>query len=192
MMDMTGSQTVGPFLHIGLAGLYRNDLRAEGVEGQVVTIRGRVLDGGGIGVPDGMVEIWQANHHGRYPDPQDARDLPLEPTFRGFGRMATDALGEFRFTTIKPGALPGPNGSTQAPHIVVSVFMRGLIKRLATRMYFPDGIGHASDHVLQLVPEQRRASLIARIVDGDPENLEWNIVVQAGAHGYDETVFFDI
>ena len=191
-MDMTGSQTVGPFLHIGLAGLCRDDLRVDGVEGEMLTIKGRIFDGDGVGVPDGMVEIWQANCHGRYPDPQDARSLPLEPSFRGFGRVATDAQGGFCFTTIKPGALPGPNGSTQAPHIVVSVFMRGLIKRLATRMYFPDGIGHADDHVLQLVPEQRRATLIARAVDGHPANLEWNIVVQAGTHGYDETVFFDI
>lgn len=189
---MTGSQTVGPFLHIGLAGLYRDDLRAGGVEGDVVTIQGRVLDGDGVGVPDGLVEIWQANRHGRYPDPQDARVLPLEPSFRGFGRVATDAQGDFRFTTIKPGALPGPQGRLQAPHIVVSVFMRGLIKRLATRMYFPDGIGHADDHVLGLVPQQRRATLIARAIDGNAANLEWNIVVQAGAHGYDETVFFDI
>jgi protocatechuate 3,4-dioxygenase alpha subunit len=191
-MEMTGSQTVGPFLHIGLAGLYRSDLRADGVEGETVTIQGRVLDGDGVGVPDGMVEIWQANRHGRYPDPQDARDLPMDQGFRGFGRVATDAQGGFRFITIKPGALPGPDESMQAPHIVVSVFMRGLIKRLTTRMYFPDEIGHADDHVLRLVPEQRRSTLVARAIDGNAANLEWNIVVQAGAHGYDETVFFDI
>jgi protocatechuate 3,4-dioxygenase alpha subunit len=192
MMDMTGSQTVGPFLHIGLADLYRDDLRVDGLAGTPMTIQGRVLDGDGVGVPDGMVEIWQANAHGRYPDPQDARDLPLEADFRGFGRVATDEHGGFRIATIMPGPVPGPDGTMQAPHIMVSVFMRGLIKRLATRMYFPDGIGHADDPILKLVPEHRRATLIARAIDGNQANLEWNIVVQRGAHGYDETVFFVI
>jgi protocatechuate 3,4-dioxygenase alpha subunit len=192
MMDMTGSQTVGPFLHIGLAGLYRDNLRVDDLAGVPVTIQGRVLDGDGVGVPDGMIEIWQANALGRYPDPQDTRDLPLEPGFHGFGRVATDEHGGFRFATIKPGTVPGANGTMQAPHIMVSVFMRGLIKRLATRVYFPDGIGHVDDPVLRLVPEHRRTTLIARAVDGDETNLEWNIVVQRGVHGYDETVFFDI
>lgn len=191
-MEMTGSQTVGPFLHIGLAGLYRNNLLVSGVEGEPVVIEGRLLDGDGEVVPDGMVEIWQANSQGRYADPLDTRQLPLEPGFRGFGRVATDDHGRFRFTTVKPGRVPGQDGKLQAPHILVSVFMRGLIKRLATRIYFPDGEGHVDDPVLNLVSAERRATLIARRVAGSDALLEWNIVVQAGAHGYDETVFFDV
>lgn len=191
-MDMTASQTAGPFLHIGLAGLYCDNLCVERLAGTQVIIQGRVLDGDGVGVPDGVIEIWQANAHGRYPDPQDMRGLPMEAGFRGFGRVATDANGGFRFATVKPGAVPGIDGTMQAPHIMVSVFMRGLIKRLATRMYFPDGIGHVNDPVLRLVPENRRATLIACPIDGNEINLEWNIVVQRGAHAYDETVFFDI
>src|SRR5271165_4853749 len=135
-MYMTASQTVGPYLHIGLAQMYVDNLLAAGVEGEPIVIEGRVLDGNGEPVPDGMLEIWQANSHGKYADPQDIRALPLEPGFRGFGRVATDEQGRFRFTTIKPGRVPGADGKLQAPHIVVSVFMRGLIKRLATRLYF--------------------------------------------------------
>jgi protocatechuate 3,4-dioxygenase alpha subunit len=193
IMDMTASQTVGPYLHIGLANLYTDNLRADGVDGEPIMIEGRVLDGGGEPVPDGMVEIWQANSHGKYADPQDARALPLEAGFRGFGRVATDEQGRFRFATVKPGRVPGPDGSLQAPHIVVSVFMRGLIKRLATRIYFPEDEGNDHDPVLLTVPVERRATLIAHRVSGVGfACYSWNIVVQGGQHGYDETVFFDV
>lgn len=181
----TGSQTVGPYLHIGLTWLVTRDIAGKRVAGERVTIKGRLLDGDGAGVNDGLVEIWQANSHGKYAHPDDPQKKPLERGFRGFGRIPTDAKGAFRFTTIKPGPVPGPGGRPQAPHLVVSVFMRGLLKQLATRIYFPDEPANAHDPILKLVPAERRSTLIAR--RKSKGLLEWNIVLQ----GKDETVFFD-
>src|SRR6185295_16089268 len=118
---------------------------------------GRLLDGNGAGVNDAVIEIWQANAEGKYAHPEDKQKKPLEKGWRGFGRVFTDAKGGFRFTTIKPGRVPGPGGAAQAPHLVVSVFMRGLLKHLATRIYFPDETAaNAADPVLKLVPAARR------------------------------------
>jgi protocatechuate 3,4-dioxygenase alpha subunit len=191
-LQMTASQTVGPFLHIGFDWLNTDNLAAEGVAGERVVIEGRLFDGTGKPVSDGVIEIWQANSHGKYAHPEDQRDLPLEPGFRGFGRMPTDANGVFRFTTIKPGRVPGAGGKLQAPHIVVSVFSRGVIKRLATRIYFPDESSNSDDPVLNQVPAERRSTLIARKMPGRAGVLEWNIVIQGEANGHGETVFFDI
>ena len=182
----TPSQTVGPFFALGLARLYRADLAPKGVEGERVTIEGRVLDGDGAAVPDALIEVWQANSHGKYAHPEDTQRKPLEPAFVGFGRVATNDDGRFRFTTIKPGCVPGPAGSLQAPHIVVSVFARGLMKRLVTRIYFPDEPGNAADFALSLVEPARRGTLIAKKA-GQGEALEWNVILQ----GAGETVFFD-
>jgi len=189
-LQMTASQTVGPYLHIGLDWLNNANLVGEGVSGQRITLEGRIFDGNGKAIPDGMIEIWQANAHGKYAHPDDPRDLPLEAGFTGFGRLSTDGEGRFRFTTIKPGRVAGPNGSLQAPHIVVSLFARGLIKRLATRVYFEDEASNADDPVLKLVPAERRDTLIARrISDG---TYEWNVAIQGNASGNEETVFFDV
>ncbi len=181
----TGNQTVGPYLHIGLTWLNTGNIAGKGVTGERVSLQGRLLDGDGKPVSDGLIEIWQANSHGKYPHPEDRQKKPLEKGFRGFGRVPTDTKGGFRFTTIKPGRVPGPDGKLQAPHLVVSVFMRGLLKHLATRMYFPDEPGNAEDPVLKLVPATRRATLIAR--RKAKRVLEWNILLQ----GKGETVFFD-
>jgi protocatechuate 3,4-dioxygenase alpha subunit len=189
-LQTTTSQTVGPYLHIGLDWLNTGNLLGENVSGERVTIAGRVFDGNGAPVPDGMIEIWQANAHGKYAHPDDVRDLPIESGFQGFGRMPTDDNGGFRFTTIKPGRVPGADGALQAPHILVAVFMRGLLKHLVTRIYFPDEPGNAVDPVLNLVPAERRSTLIARPVS--PGVLEWNIVIQGDAQGQGETVFFDV
>src|SRR5271170_3159498 len=121
----TTSQTVGPFFKIGFDWLNCDNLVGEGVSGERVTVQGRVFDGGGVPVPDAILEIWQANAHGKYDHPDDTQDKLLEPGFKGYGRVATTAEGVFRFATIKPGPAPGPNGKDQAPHLVVSVFMRG-------------------------------------------------------------------
>lgn len=183
----TTSQTVGPFFTIGLTRMNRSELAGPGVSGERVTIEGRVADGDGVPVPDAVIEIWQANSFGKYAHPEDLQDKPIEAGFWGYGRVPTDELGRFSFTTIKPGAVPGPDGKMQAPHLAVSVFMRGLLKRLVTRIYFPDEAGNDGDFVLSLVEPARRGTLIARAVAGRAGVLEWNVVMQ----GEGETVFFD-
>jgi protocatechuate 3,4-dioxygenase alpha subunit len=146
-----------------------------------------MLDGDGEPVPDGLIETWQANAQGRYAHPEDDQIKSLERGFMGFGRIMTDDNGGFRFTTIKPGPVPGPGGKTQAPHIAVSVFARGLEKRLVTRIYFPDEPANSRDFVLGLVESARRKTLIAKKVAGESAALEWNVILQ----GPGETVFFD-
>jgi protocatechuate 3,4-dioxygenase, alpha subunit len=183
----TSSQTVGPFFDIGLRRFCCADLLQPGASGERVTIEGKVLDGDHVPVPDAVIEVWQANAHGKYDHPEDCQDKPIDSAFRGFGRIATDDQGRFRIITIKPGSVPGPNGSMQAPHLEVSVFMRGLLKRLVTRVYFPDNASHARDPVLALVDPHRRATLIAKPVPGQSGNLHWDVVLQ----GPQETVFFD-
>jgi protocatechuate 3,4-dioxygenase alpha subunit len=181
----SGSQTVGPYLHIGLTWLNTDRIAGAGVKGERVVIQGRLLDGDGVGVGDGLVEIWQANAAGKYAHPDDRQRSALEKGFRGFGRVPTDAKGRFRFSTIKPGRVPGPGGKLQAPHLVVTVFMRGLLKQLATRIYFPGDPANLQDPILKQVPAGRRATLIARRKGKGV--LEWNIVLQ----GRNETAFFD-
>jgi protocatechuate 3,4-dioxygenase alpha subunit len=183
-LGTTPSQTVGPFFSCGLARRDTVEIAPAGVPGERVTVEGRVLDGDGVGVPDALIELWQANASGRYAHPEDTQDGPLVAAFRGFGRVPTDCDGRFRFTTIRPGAVPGPGGVAQAPHIVVSVFARGLQRRLVTRLYFPDG-PHATDYVLGLVPAERRHTLVAR--SEGPGALAWDVVLQ----GPGETVFLD-
>jgi len=181
----TGNQTVGPYLHIGLTWLNTTNIAGKGVAGERVSVQGRLLDGDGNPVSDGLIEIWQANAQGKYAHPEDTQKKSLEKGFRGFGRIPTDAKGGFRFTTIKPGRVPGPGGKPQAPHLVVAVFMRGLLKHLATRMYFPDEPANREDPLLKLVPAERRGTLVARRKARGA--LEWNILLQ----GKDETVFFN-
>ncbi len=186
-LPTTTSQTVGPFFHIGLSKLSVNDLTGLDVSGQRVEIEGRVLDADGQGVPDGLIEIWQANTHGKYTHPEDQQDKPTEPGFLGYGRTSTVEDGSFHFKTIKPGRVPGPDGKLQAPHIVVSVFTRGLLRRLVTRIYFPGEEANSEDYALNLVEPSRRHTLIAKKSTKRDGVIEWNIVLQ----GSDETVFFD-
>jgi protocatechuate 3,4-dioxygenase, alpha subunit len=196
----TGSQTVGPFFHLGFVYLERENLAAEGVAGERVTIHGKVLDGDGKVVPDAVLEIWQADPAGRYAS-QDSRTTSAAPRFLGFGRVETDDNGEFKFTTIKPGRVPSPDSGLQAPHLVITLFSRGLLKPLLTRLYFPDEPSNAEDSVLKLVPRERHYTLIARpsVESGTkkaaehspqtaaPRSFDWTIVMQ----GEGETVFFD-
>ena len=184
-MHTTSSQTIGPYLHIGMTWLVDENMAPQGVAGERMTIEGRMIDADGMPVNDAMLEIWQANSHGKYAHPEDTRDLPVDKAFTGFGRVYTDEEGRFRFHTIKPGRVPGPDGALQAPHLNLSIFMRGLLKHLVTRVYFP-GDDHDADPVLSRVPAERRATLVARR-GGKPGALEWNVVLQ----GQDETVFFD-
>lgn len=187
-LEATASQTVGPFFSIGLTQLNNENGASPALSGQQLTIVGRVLDGDGQPVPDALLEVWQANGHGKYAHPEDPQNKSVTPGFKGFGRIPTDGDGAFRFTTIKPGPVPGPRGTKQAPHIVVSVFMRGLLRRLVTRIYFPDEAANTDDFVLNLVEPARRGTLVARNAAGQTGTLEWNVILQ----GDEETVFFDI
>jgi protocatechuate 3,4-dioxygenase, alpha subunit len=186
--ELTPSQTIGPFFHYALLDEDRSELVPPD-NPRAIRIEGTVVDGAGEPVSDAMVEIWQANQAGRYNDPADDReDLPLDPeTFSGFGRSGTDAGGRFSFVTLKPGPVPGPNGAVQAPHIMVSVFARGLLKRVVTRIYFPDEEeANANDPVLSSIEDpELRKTLVAH----DYGNvLRFDIYLQ----GANQTAFFEL
>ena len=182
----TASQTVGPYWAIGLDWPEAWEVAPEGVAGERFELAGRLLDGQGQPVPDGVLELWQANAEGRYAHPEDRQNKALDPRFTGFGRCGTDPEGRFRFRSIKPGAVPAPGGGLQAPHLVIGIFARGLLKRLATRLYFPGEPANATDPVLALVEPARRATLIASATG--PGRLSWDVRLQ----GAGETVFFEI
>ncbi len=179
----TPSQTVGPYFALGLQALYKNELCAPETPG-ALTLSGQLLDGAGAPVADAVLELWQAARSGRYAHPEDLSDLPLEKDWKGFGRVPTDREGRFTFTTVKPGAVPGPAARMQAPHIVVLLGMRGLLRHLMTRIYFPDEPANDHDPILAMVPLARRPTLVAQPTG--PKTLRWNINLQ----GPDETVFF--
>ena len=185
----TPSQTVGPFFKPALIRSGNESLVTSKSRGERITIEGRILDGDAAGVGDAMIELWQANADGRYDHPDDLQEKLIDPEFQGFGRAATDELGRFRFYTIKPGSAAGPGNLLQAPHINVSIFARGLLKRLVTRIYFPGEQLNATDPVLNTVAPGRRSTLIARIENSDqPGILRFDIVLQ----GENETVFFEL
>jgi len=180
----TSSQTVGPYLHIGLTWLNTANLIANVAGVRSILVAGRIVDGDGAPVSDAAIEIWQADASGKYAHPEDARDLPGTAGFAGFGRCPTDADGRYAFTTLKPGRVPAPGGGWQAPHINVTIFMRGMLRQLVTRIYFPADPANDEDPVLQSVPESRRATLVA---NADANALTWNVRLQ----GEGETVFFE-
>jgi protocatechuate 3,4-dioxygenase alpha subunit len=184
----TPSQTIGPFFRIGPFADDQNELVAPGSTGAIV-IEGIVYDGDGEPVVDALVEIWQANRAGRYDHPEDRREeIPLEQGFAGFGRTPTDSEGRYEFVTVKPGPVPGPDGRPQAPHVEVSVFARGLLKRLVTRIYFPDETeGNEADPVLSsIVDPGDRQTLIAKA--GEDGALSFDIHLQ----GDEQTTFFAV
>jgi protocatechuate 3,4-dioxygenase, alpha subunit len=178
-LGLTPSQTIGPFFDFALPWQGGERLVAEGAR-DAIRIEGAVVDGDSAPITDALVEIWQADPEGRYPG-HDAE------SFRGFGRCPTDEAGGFWFKTVKPGSVPGPGGTAQAPHLAVSVFARGLLRRLITRMYFPAEEANERDPVLALVEDTgRRETLIARrLGDGI---FGFDIRLQ----GAKETVFFDL
>ncbi len=187
MAGLTPSQTVGPFFHYALTDDHTvSELASPQTRGQRITLRGRVLDGEGRAVPDAMIEIWQADAEGRYDHPDDHQDRPRDPTFHGFGRCASDERGCYTFRTIKPGPVAGPGNTLQAPHILVNLFARGLLKQLVTRVYFAHEPLNDSDPVLGLVEDDgRRATLIAN-AEGDG-----SYVFDIHLGGASETVFFE-
>ncbi len=195
---LTPSQTVGPFFAMRLPWPDGPFVVPEDTPG-AITIVGRLYDGDGNVIPDGLVETWQADPAGRFAHPDDPRG-PAGPgyqAFRGFGRCPTAADGSFRIVTLKPGPLPAPDGGTEAPHLDVSVFARGLLDRVVTRLYFPDEqAANAADPVLASVDAGRRDTLIARADPAGPTDplagpatvLRFDIRLQ----GDRETVFFDV
>jgi protocatechuate 3,4-dioxygenase, alpha subunit len=183
----TPSQTVGPFYKIGMEWLGTTDLAARASKGERITVSGQLLDADRQPIPDAVLELWQANADGRYAHAEDTQAKPLDPGFHGYGRVGTDPQGRFRFTTIKPGPVPGLGNALQAPHIVVALFMRGVLRHLYTRIYFSDEAANGNDAVLALVEDpERRATLIAKRL-GSHSEYRWDIIVQ----GLGETVFFD-
>ena len=186
MSGLTPSQTVGPYLAIGLQWPDGPFVVPEGTPG-AVWLRGRVLDGDGEPVTDGLVETWQADPAGRFDHPDDPRGAaPASvPGFRGFGRSET-VSGEYAVLTVKPGRLPDGEGGLQAPHLDVSLFARGLMDRVVTRVYFADeGDANAEDAVLQALPEPARRTLLAQPTE---DGYRLDIVL----HGDGETVFFRV
>jgi protocatechuate 3,4-dioxygenase alpha subunit len=181
-LTLTPSQTVGPYLHLGLTDQRSvSRIAGEGVKGERMWITFRVVDGEGQSVPDAMIELWQADSDGDY---SHSADSP----FRGFGRLATSEDGSCTFETIRPGRVAGLDGALQAPHINVSVFGRGLLKRLSTRVYFAGEAANDEDPVLAMAPENRRATLLARPEPAHAGNWAFEIRLR----GDGETIFFDV
>ena len=185
---VTPSQTVGPYFAMRLPWEEGPFVVPEGTPG-AITIFGRLYDGAGDPIPDGLIETWQADPDGRFAHPDDPRG-PVpdgDKAFRGFGRVPTGHDGSFRIVTLKPGALPFGDGRVEAPHIDVSVFSRGMLDRSVTRVYFPDEeAANAADPVLDTVPAERRGTLIAEPVEDGL--LRFDIHMQGPA----ETVFFEL
>jgi len=189
MSNLTSSQTVGPFFKFALNHESWNDLTSGGAPGERIRIVGRVVDGDGTGVPDAMLEIWQADASGNYAP---------GPAFRGFGRANTDEDGRFEFVTVRPGAVAGSGpGLVQAPHIALTVFARGLLHHLITRVYFGDRADdNARDPVLTSIADPAvRATLIAsrepaseQAAPGGPPVFRFDVILQ----GERETAFFDV
>jgi protocatechuate 3,4-dioxygenase alpha subunit len=202
MLKETASQTAGPYLHIGMmpsaAGIdVRKDeklnvLAGSGVKGERIRLEGTVIDGEGCLVRDAQIEIWQANAAGKYAHPGDTQDKPVDPAFKGFGRVVTDfKTGLWWFDTIKPGSVLGRHGKPMAPHINVSIFARGINIHLNTRIYFEDEAdANANDPVMKLIElAPRRETLIAKRQERDGQVVyRFDIRLQ----GEGETVFFDV
>lgn len=187
----TPSQTVGPFFHLALDRPEWADLTRDGAAGERLIVTGRVVDGDGAPVADACLEVWQANAAGRYAHPDDTQtDKALDPNFRGYGRVSTDAEGRFRFVTIRPGPVPGRGNAWQAPHIAVTIFARGLLRQLVTRIYFAGEPANDSDPVLCAIADPAvRATLLAQRIEGAaPPTYRFDIILQ----GAGETAFFEV
>ncbi len=193
----TPSQTAGPYVHIGLTpnwseitGVIPHDLGLDiykdGAKGERITVTGRVIDGGGNPVSDCVVELWQADANGIYNSPEEHR-TGVDPNFVGWGRCPADDQGRFTFKTIKPGPVPGPNGTMMAPHITLWIVARGINIGLHTRMYFSDEeAANAKDALLGKARMIGRDKTLIGQRDGD--TVTFDIYLQ----GENETVFLDI
>jgi protocatechuate 3,4-dioxygenase, alpha subunit len=189
LLEPTPWCTVGPYFSVCVnEDLCVPKIAAPGVKGERVKLIFTVLDRDGACVPDTLIEIWQANADGKYNHPDDRQAKAIDPEFRGFGRQITDENGACEFDTIRPGRVPGRGKSLQAPHLEVGVFTRGVLKHLATRIYFSGDAANPECPVLALVPKARRATLMAQPVAGQPGTWRHEIHLS----GPKETVFFDV
>jgi protocatechuate 3,4-dioxygenase alpha subunit len=167
MLKQSGSQTVGPFFTIGLIRGGENILVRDRTGGERIYLEGRVLDGDGQPIGDAMLEIWQADAQGIYNHPEDPRHPQADPHFFGFGRCGTNEEGKFSFKTIRPGVVPFDDEQNQAPHILVRVFMRGMLLHTVTRLYFSDEAANESDPVLNSLTPAQQQMLIAQRDDSE-------------------------
>ena len=183
------TEVTGPLLGPGRIGEQDNDLtrqHAEEPQGQRILVHGRLLDGDGRGIPDSLIEIWQANAGGRYRHIGDNWPAPLDPNFDGVGRTITDSAGRYEFTTIKPGAYPWKNhdNAWRPAHIHFSVFGQAFTQRLVTQMYFPDDPLFFQDPIFNSIPDEKaRQRMISRFdysrtTDHWALGFEFDIVVR--------------
>jgi protocatechuate 3,4-dioxygenase, alpha subunit len=186
IFPITPSQTVGPYFAIGLPWDAGPRVVPPGTPG-AIRITGSVLDGAGVPVPDHLIETWQADPEGRFADLYGYGGPSALDGFRGFARCGyEDGDGTYELWTVKPGRVPGPRGETQAPHIDVSLFARGMLRRVITRIYFADEPElNAADPVLSRVPADRRDTILAEPTD---DGYRFDIRIQ----GERETVFFAV
>jgi protocatechuate 3,4-dioxygenase, alpha subunit len=185
----SGWATVGPFFHAVLPWKDAGEMAKPDTKGERITILGRVLDAQQKPISDAMIELWQANAAGKYNHPEDTQPGGIDPSFQGFGRVTADGEGYFTVKTIKPGPVRGLGNSWQAPHIEISIFARGVLKRLVTRLYFEGDPANRHDPVLSLIEErERRETIMAK---PDPEEAgRWLFTIHLG--GPRETVFFEV
>jgi protocatechuate 3,4-dioxygenase alpha subunit len=185
-LPVTPSQTVGPFFHQALPWPGGELVVPEGTVG-AIRVTGRIFDGDSSPVTDALVETWQSDPDGRFAHPDDPRGAVGWSDFRGFGRCPTDRDGRFSILTLRPGPVPGPNGGLQAPHIDVSVFARGLLQRVVTRIYFPeDEAAHESDPVLSGLEDAAARETLISTRTGDGYRFDIHL------QGKRETVFFAV
>ncbi len=182
----TASQTVGPYFKIGLAYLDGNRLCTDTAAGVHITVSGQVFDGEEVPVPDAQLELWQADDQGRFAGHDPTERGAVSEGFAGFARVPVDQHGAFHFHTVFPGSVTSPDGTANAPHIVVVLSMRGLLKHLYTRIYFAGNPLNDTDPILQAVPADRRSTLTADPTPGSPDQYRFDIHLQ----GENETVFF--
>jgi len=185
----TPSQTVGPYLRIGLTEKHSvGSIAGPQAIGERVWLKCRVLDGDGVPVNDAMIETWQADGQGKYNHPDDTQQKTVDPACPGLGRMGTGEDGSCEFETVKPGRVPGPGNGLQAPHLNIAVYARGILLQLYTRIYFAGDPANEQDPVLALVPKERRGTLLAQPDPARPGGWHFDVHLC----GEKETVFFDV
>ncbi len=185
-MTPSPSQTIGPFFHFPqFVHPELGCMAGANAKGERISLTVHLLDGDDAPVPDGLIELWQADASGKYEHPEDTQEQTPDPALCGFGRLPTDAAGVCVFETVRPGPTPGSGGDFQAPHIVVTVFARGMLRPVFTRLYFDGDPANEKDGVLALVPKERRQTLMAHYDSGT-----WLFEIRLC--GDRETVFFDV